>query len=97
MTREEERRHRRALQRLAIALADERAMTQWRLEHPDDVHADLDFQRARKAVMTEKRRLKAEMEAQLIGPSTIDENSNRWLDLLFTSEESSSDQDNSDD
>jgi hypothetical protein len=43
----------------------------------------------RNRVRSEEKRRMAWIEAELAGLSTLDENDDRWLDLLFTSSESS--------
>jgi hypothetical protein len=43
VSQEDERRHRQGQRRLAIAEADERAMAQWRRDHPEDVEYECEF------------------------------------------------------
>jgi hypothetical protein len=90
--RQDHRRHERAKLKLEIAEADERRIAKWRRFHPDDVA----FWAAKKANRRERRVARREkmgrqrfIEGRLEGPSTIDENSDQWLNLILTSSESS--------
>jgi hypothetical protein len=95
------RRHRQGQQRIAIAEADERFMEQWRRDHPEDVQAMRGFweqkKAERRAVRAEKRQRKAAiLEKYAKGEAwTLDENSERWLDIIKStaSEDTKSDSD----
>ncbi|KAM0901272.1 hypothetical protein ACQ4PT_020100 [Festuca glaucescens] len=100
VTREDQLRYRRALKRLVITEADERAMAEWRCNPPEDVEEEKAFWHEKKAERKrerdEKKRKKAEIQAELDGLSTLDEKDDWWFDLLLTSEESSDESDDED-
>ncbi|CAM0870678.1 unnamed protein product [Alopecurus aequalis] len=91
VTSEEKRRQKQISRRLAVVVADERAMAQWRLNFPEDVRAERKFYADRRAVRVaeraEKRAKKAFIEAQRAGPRTISSDDERWGDMFLTSEE----------
>ena len=97
VTEEDRHLHREAQRRLLIAEHDERAMARWRREFPQDVQAELEFYRSRRAerraYREDRRRRKAFINAQLAGPQTIDDDDPRWDDLWTQSEDTSSDDD----
>jgi hypothetical protein len=67
------------------------AMEKWRVNHPEDVPVELDFWHARRTETGRgrERRRKGVVEAQLVGPLTIENNDDKWLDLFLTSDEDS--------
>jgi hypothetical protein len=86
----EERQHHR---QLSITEADERAMTAWRENFPQDVVGENEFyaqkwakreavRQAHKAVRRRKRERKALIKAQMEGPSTLDDIDPWWDDLF---------------
>jgi hypothetical protein len=72
-------------------------MATWRREFPQDVQAELEFYRSRRAerraYRADRRWRKAFINAQLAGPQTIDDDDPRWDDLWTQSEDTSSDDD----
>jgi hypothetical protein len=85
VTDEDRHRHRQVQRRLLIAEHDKRAMAAWRREFPQDVQAELEFYRSkraeRQAYRADRRRHKAFINAQLAGPMTIDDDDPRWVCL----------------
>jgi hypothetical protein len=74
--------------RLAIAQADERAMEAWAAAFPQDVLDQRSFYAQKNAERrAEKEGIRARkrfIEAQEACPTTIDENDERWTDLVLT-------------
>jgi hypothetical protein len=91
LSQEEDRRHRRVQQRLAVAKADERSMGVWKRNHLEDVDYENNSwaQKEAKAAREVKRKRKAFVEAQYASPSTLDSDDDRWLDVLETMDEDS--------
>ncbi|KAM0910274.1 hypothetical protein ACQ4PT_014265 [Festuca glaucescens] len=81
------------MQRLTIAEADERAMAQWRRDHPKDVLVEREFwmeqKAARKWAREEKKKWKAFSKVQHAhpGPSNLDPNDDRLFNFLLNTEE----------
>jgi hypothetical protein len=97
VTEEDRHLHREAQRRLLIAEHDERAMAAWHREFPQDVQAELEFYRSRRAerwaYRADRRWCKAFINAQLAGPQTINDDDPRWDDLWTQPEDTSSDDD----
>jgi hypothetical protein len=91
VTDEDRHRHRQVQRRLLITEHDERAMAAWRRKFPEDVQAELEFYRSkraeRRAYRADRRRRKAFINAQLAGPTTIADDDPRWDDLWTQSED----------
>jgi hypothetical protein len=72
-------------------------MARWRREFPQDVQAELEFYRSRRAerraYRADHRRRKAFINAQLAGPQAIDDDDPVWDDLWTQSEDTSFDDD----
>jgi hypothetical protein len=69
-------------------------MEDWRCLFPRDVEYECTFytqkaaeKRAERVAWAEKRRRKTFIEAQLNGPSTIDDDDDRWDNLFLTTKE----------
>ena len=101
MLQEDARRHRMMQRRIAIAEEDERFMSQYKRDHPEDV----EFERAfwnqkkveRRAARAAKRQRRAAILAEYAKGSTssLDENSDRWWeDLLSSTASEDTDSDN---
>jgi hypothetical protein len=74
-----------------ITEADELAMVQRRWDRPEDMEMKLNFfverKVERKRERAENGRKKVFIEARLAGPSTIDDDDDRWLDFFITNDE----------
>ena len=104
VSQEEARRHRHGQWRIAIAEADERFMAQYRRDHPEDVQFERAFwkqkKHERRAARAAKRQRKAAIKEEYAkgSASTLDPNSNQWLDIVSStaSEDTDSDLDSDD-
>ncbi|KAM0823783.1 hypothetical protein ACQ4PT_070637 [Festuca glaucescens] len=94
VTTEQRRRRQQLQRRLAIAQADERAMEARAAAFPQDVLDERAFyaqkKAERRAAKEAIRARKRFIEAQEVGPTTIDENDERWADLVLTEPSESS-------
>jgi len=90
---EEQHRRRETERRLRIAERDERAAREWAARFPEDVAAENEHFRRRRAEKATKR---AFIEAQLAGPTTIGEDDPRWIDLFSSDPVSGTTPDSSD-
>jgi hypothetical protein len=79
---EDYQRHERAHLKLDIAEADERQMPEWSCYHHKDVAGENTFWAAKKAMRMERKRY---IEAELAGPSTLDDDP-QWEDLILATE-----------
>ena len=108
---EEQHRRRETEHRLRIAERDERAAREWAARFPEDVAAENEHFRRRRAEKATRRAAKKEdrarrraekatkrafIEAQLAGPTTIDEDDPRWIDLFSSDPVSGTTPDSSD-
>jgi hypothetical protein len=108
---EEQHRRRETERRLRIAERDERAAREWAARFPEDVAAENEHFRRRRAEKATRRAAKKEdrarrraekatkrafIEAQLAGPTTIGEDDPRWIDLFSSDPVSGTTPDSSD-
>ena len=104
VSQEEVRRHRHGQRWISIAEADERFMAQYRRDHPEDVQFERAFwnqkKQERRAARAAKRQRKAAINEEYAkgSASTLDPNSDQWLDIVSTtaSEDTDSDPDSDD-
>lgn len=99
VSQEEAQRYRMTQRRIAIAEEDEQFMSRYKRDHPEDVAYERAFwnqkkveRRARRAA---KRQRRAAIEAEYAkgANSTLDENSDRWGDLISTTASEDTDSD----
>jgi hypothetical protein len=64
-------------------------MAVWRRFHPEDVVGEEEFWVAKKAKRRDRMRRKCFIEVEFARSSTLEENDDRWDDLIITTEESS--------
>ena len=98
---EDARRHRMMQRRIAIAEADERFMSQYKRDHPEDVEFERAFWNQKKAERRAARAAKRQRRAAILAEyakgstSSLDENSDRWWeDLLSSTASEDTDSDN---
>ena len=100
VSQEDVRRHRQMQRRIAITEADEQFMSRYRRDHPEDVEFERAFWNQRKAERRAARAAKRQRKAAILeeyakgSASTLDENSEQWLEVISSTASEDTDSDN---